>query len=324
MVSEEHTRYLVTGSMGCLGAWTIAHLIREGKPVVSFDLSTNRHRLDLLLRHEEQETIAFVQGDLSSADQVEAVFGDYGVTHVIHLAALQVPFCRADPVKGALVNVVGTVNIFQAAHKLGLKHITYASSIAVYGPPDRYPDGLIQPNAPFDPHTLYGVYKQANEGTARVYWEEYQLSSVALRPYTVYGLGRDQGLTSEPTKAMLAAAAGKPYHIGFGGMMQFQWASDVARYFIAAAESPYDGAVGFNLGTPPVSVEQVVQVIKDCKPEANVTVENRPLPFPPGFDDAPLKQYLPFMTDTPLEDGIRATITAFEQCLADGRLTVDQ
>ena len=98
MVSEEHTRYLVTGSMGCLGAWTIAHLIREGKPVVSFDLSTNRHRLNLLLSHEEQETIAFVQGDLSSADQVVAVFGVYGVTHVIHLAALQVPFCRADPV----------------------------------------------------------------------------------------------------------------------------------------------------------------------------------------------------------------------------------
>jgi UDP-glucuronate 4-epimerase len=317
------TRYLVTGSMGCLGAWTLAHLVRQGKSVVSFDLSTNRHRLDLLLSREEQEPIAFVQGDLSRYDQVEAVFGDYGVTRVIHLAALQVPFCRAEPVTGALVNVVGTVNIFQAAHKFGLKHITYASSIAVYGPPDRYPDGLIQPDAPLDPHTLYGVYKQANEGTARVYWEDYQISSVALRPYTVYGLGRDQGLTSDPTKAMFAAAAGKPYHIGFGGTMQFQWASDVARYFIAAAETPSVGAAVFNLGTPPATVEQVAQIITDCKPGAAITVADRRLAFPAGFDDTPLKQYLPFIADTPLQDGIRQTIDAFERCLADGRLTIE-
>jgi UDP-glucuronate 4-epimerase len=317
------TRYLVTGSMGCLGAWVMAHLVQAGKSVVSFDLSTNRHRLDLLLSREEQEPITFVQGDLSRYDQVEAVFGDYGVTHVIHLAALQVPFCRADPVKGAQVNVVGTVGIFQAAHQFGLKHLTYASSIAVYGPPDQYPAGLIQPDAPLDPHTLYGVYKQANEGTARVFWEDYQISSVALRPYTVYGLGRDQGLTSDPTKAMLAAAARKPYHIGFGGTMQFQWASDVARYFIAAAETPSAGVAAFNLGTPPATVEQVVQVIKACKPGADISVEDRHLPFPAGFDDAPLKQYLPSIADTPLEDGIRQTIDAFERCLADGRLTAE-
>jgi UDP-glucuronate 4-epimerase len=317
------TRYLVTGSMGCLGAWTLAHLVREGKPAVSFDLSTNRHRLDLLLSREEQAAITFVQGDLGRYDQVEAVFRDYGVTHVVHLAALQVPFCRADPVTGAQVNVVGTVNIFQAARQFGLKHLAYASSIAVYGPPDRYPAGLIAPDAPIDPHTLYGVYKQANEGTARVYWEENQLSSVALRPYTVYGLGRDQGLTSDPTKAMLAAAAGKPFHIGFGGTMQFQWASDVARYFIAAAETPSAGAAVYNLGTPPATVQQVAQIIRDCKPGADITVEDRHLPFPAGFDDTPLKQYLPSIADTPLADGIRQTIDAFEQCLADGRLTLD-
>ncbi len=79
----------------------------------------------------------------------------------------------------------------------------------------------------------------------------------------------------------------------------------------------------FNLGTPPATVEQVVQVIKDCKPGAAITVEDRRLSFPAGFEDAPLKQYLPFITDTPLQDGIRQTIDAFEQCLADGRLTIE-
>ena len=61
------------------------------------------------------------------------------------------------------------------------------------------------------PGTLYGVYKRANEGTAHVYWADHGVASVGLRPHTVFGPGRDQGLTSAPTTAMLAAACGRPY-----------------------------------------------------------------------------------------------------------------
>lgn len=315
--------YLVTGSMGCIGAWVLMHLIQAGKSVISFDLSQNHSRLDLLLSPDEQAAITFVQGDLSDYSQVEGVLSAHEISHVIHLGALQMPFCRADPVKGALVNVVGTVNLFQAALKLGLKHIAYASSIAVYGPPERYPAGLIQPDAAQDPHSLYGVYKQANEGTARVYWEENGLSSTALRPYTVYGVGRDQGLTSAPTKAMLAAAAGQAFHIGFGSTMQLQWVSDVAHYFIAAAETPLEGAFAFNLGSSPVSIEQVVSLIQTCKPNAEITFEDHALPFPLGFDDAAFKAHFSAVQETSLEDGICATIQAFEERLADGRLKAD-
>jgi nucleoside-diphosphate-sugar epimerase len=87
------------------------------------------------------------------------------------------------------------------------------------------------------PSTLYGVYKRANEGTADVYAAERGLPSVGLRPHTVYGPGRDQGLTSAPTVAMLAAAAGSPYRLPFGGAYQLQYAPDVAAAFVAAARS---------------------------------------------------------------------------------------
>src|SRR5690606_31031575 len=113
--------------------------------------------------------------------------------HVIHLAALQVPFCRADPVKGAQVNVVGTANVFEAARQHGVPQVAYASSIAIFGAPEDYPPGLLPNDAPPRPRTLYGVYKQANEGMARIYWQEHGLGSIGLRPYTVFGLGRDQG-----------------------------------------------------------------------------------------------------------------------------------
>ena len=62
---------------------------------------------------------------------------------------------------------------------------------------------------PLLPRTLYGVYKQANESTAKVYYQDHDLSSIGLRPYVIYGPGRDQGMTSTPTKALLAVARGR-------------------------------------------------------------------------------------------------------------------
>jgi len=311
---------LVTGSMGCIGAWTLYHLVQRSLRAVSFDLSENRSRLNLLLSPDEQAAITFVNGDLTSFDAVAGVIAQQGVTDIIHLAALQVPFCRANPVLGAQVNVVGTVNIFEAARQAGLKHIAQASSIAVYGPPDEYPRGLIAADAPLSPRTLYGVYKQADEGIARVYWLDHQISSTALRPYTVYGLGRDQGMTSDPTKAMLAAAAGQPFHIAFRGTTQFQWASDVAQQFIDAALQPLNGARSFNLGGPPTTVETVAALIAQYRPGAAITVAERTLPFPIGFDDSDLRAHFTTIYETPLEEGVRQTLDGFSACLADGRI----
>jgi nucleoside-diphosphate-sugar epimerase len=313
--------FLVTGAMGCIGAWTLYHLLQRGDRAVSFDLSDNRARLDLLMSREEQAAITFIKGDLTAYDQVRAAIADHGVTHIVHLAALQVPFCRANPVLGAQVNVVGTVNVFEAARQQGLKHLAHASSIAIYGTPDEYAPGLLPADALANPHTLYGVYKVAGEGIAHVYWRENGISSTALRPYTVYGLGRDQGLTSEPTRAMLAAAAGQPFTISFSGTMQFQWASDVAQQFIDAALYPLDGAYSFNLGGEPVSVEHVADIINRLRPNTRVSVGETLLPFPTGFDDSTLRQHFLKIYETPLEDGIARTLDAFSACLADGRLT---
>ncbi|MGJ3239204.1 MAG: NAD-dependent epimerase/dehydratase family protein [Anaerolineae bacterium] len=306
-------RYLVTGAMGCIGAWTLYHLRQQGKQAVSFDLSANRQRLDLLLSAEEQDTITFVQGDLTDAQQVRTVVEDHDITHVIHLGALQVPMCKADPIMGAQVNVTGTVNVFEAVRHAGLQHLSYASSIAVYGPRELYENTLLSDDAPMLPRTLYGVYKVANEQLAQVYWHDQGISSTALRPYTVYGLGRDQGLTSEPTKAMFASARGEDYHISFGGKMQFHYASDVALQFIDASEQALDGAYGFNLGTPPVAVETVTEIIMEIVPDVQITVGEGSVPFPDGFDDSALRNAFTAIYETPLRDAIQATIQAFQQ-----------
>jgi nucleoside-diphosphate-sugar epimerase len=312
---------LVTGALGCIGAWAVKHLVEQGQPVVSFDLADKGHRIDALMTPEEQAKATFVVGDLRDFDTVLNVMQKHNITKIIHLAALQVPFCRADPVKGAQVNVVGTVNIFEAAKQMGIKHLAQASSIAVYGAPDDYDEQVLGENAKMQPRTLYGVYKQADEGIARVYWNDYQLSSVALRPFTVYGVGRDQGLTSDPTKAMLHAVAGKPFHIGFGGKMQMQLASDTALQFIAAANTPLQGSFGFNMGGNIVSVEEIVNIIREEIPTAQITHESKSLPFPEGFDDSELRHHLPF-TSMPLRDGISHTLAHFKALLNEGRMTL--
>lgn len=303
--------YLVTGGLGCIGAWTLYHLVKRGEEVVCFDIGDDHQRLDKLLSKDEQAKIRFVKGDITAADQVRAVFSDYDIRRVVHLAALQIPFCRANPALGAQVNVTGTIHILEAALQHGVDHVAYASSVAVYGPPDAYPPGLLAPDARRLPQTLYGAYKVCNEQTVEVYYRDHGLSSIALRPYTVFGVGRDQGLTSEPTKAMRAAASGEDFHISFGGKMQFHYASDVAQQFIDAAGSPLDGAYVFNLGTPPVAVKTVAELIMQSCPEVTVTVANETLPFPEGCDASPLHKKMATVYETPLVDAVAETIDRF-------------
>jgi UDP-glucuronate 4-epimerase len=310
---------LVTGALGCIGAWTIKHLVQQGEKVVSFDLYDSGHRLDYLLSKEEQQQVIFVKGDISDFSPVQKTFQDHPITHVIHLAALQVPFCRAEPIKGAMVNVVGTVNLFEACKQNNIKHLAYASSIAVYGAPDEYDTQMLENDAQQSPRTLYGVYKQADEGMARVYWLDYQISSTALRPFTVYGVGRDQGLTSDPTKAMLAAVKGEAFHINFGGTLQLQLASDTALQFIEAARKPLNGAFGFNMGGEPVSVGQIVRLIQEIIPSASLSHAENSLPFPPSFDDSELRQHLSIY-ETPMGQGIQDTITHFQQLVSLGQI----
>lgn len=315
--------YLVTGALGCIGAWVLYHLVQQGKQVIGFDLSKDRHRVDLLLKRSEQAVITLTTGDLTDYAQVLSVVRDQHVTHIIHLAALQVPFCRENPVLGAQVNVVGTVNIFEAARQCGIKHLTYASSVAVYGPPAPEQAGKVLMEAPLNPATLYGVYKIANETTARIYWQDHGLSSTALRPYTVYGAGRDQGFTSGPTKAMLAAAAGRPYHIPFNGPCQYHHASDVALQFIEAAELLLNGAYVYNLGGEPVTSTRLIQLIREVCPDAQITCSDAGLPFPAGFDAAPLQRAFPRIYATPLREGIQQTIKKFFSELKSGHIQAE-
>jgi nucleoside-diphosphate-sugar epimerase len=299
-------RFLVTGAHGCIGAWVVAELVAAGRPVVTFDLSTEPRRLRLLLGEDVVAAIPHVAGDITELGAVERAIDEHEVTNVIHLAALQVPFCRADPPLGARVNVLGTVNVFEAAKaRPQLAPIVYASSIAAFDA-----TGTMAGH----PGTIYGVYKRANESTAAVYFAENGVASTGLRPHTVYGVGRDQGLTSAPTTAMLAAAAGTAYTIPYGGAAQLQLARDVARAFVGASLAATEGAAVHNLPGRRVSIEEIVATIG----ADSIGFDDVRLPFPEELDSSSFRAGFPDFTETPLADGVAATVERFRALLDEG------
>src|SRR5918994_3506017 len=102
-------RTLVTGALGCVGAWTMKALLEDHEEPVGFDLGEADSRLRLILDEAELERVTLVPGDVADGEALGRALDEHEITRVVHLAALQVPFCRADPVRGASVNVRGTV-----------------------------------------------------------------------------------------------------------------------------------------------------------------------------------------------------------------------
>jgi UDP-glucuronate 4-epimerase len=179
-----------------------------------------------------------------------------------------------------------------------------------------------QPQMHAHPGTIYGVYKRANEGSASVYQADHGVASIGLRPHTVYGPARDQGLTSAPTQAMLAAVAGVRYRIPYGGVSQFQYAPDVARAFVQAALIPYDDASVHDLAGDLLDMSEVVAAIEHEVPEAAglVTYDDVPLPFPGDVGGGTLASVTGPFEELSFAEGVTDTVGRFRALLAEGRV----
>ncbi|WP_435006385.1 NAD-dependent epimerase/dehydratase family protein [Tundrisphaera lichenicola] len=315
-------RVLMTGGYGCIGSWVARQLIEKGEEIWIFDLKEDKHRLALLLGDEQLERVHFVPGDVSDAVAVRAATEKVGATHLLHLAGLQVPTCRNDPLLGARVNVLGTLAVFEAACALKgqVERVVYASSAAVHGPADPSTPGPIGDEVRLSPLTHYGAFKVCNELNARVYWLDRGISSVGLRPWTVYGVGRDFGVTSEPTKAIKAVAAGRSFAISYGGLQDLQYVGDVAAAFLRSLSAPFEGADAFNVRGTVVPIERFVESLRRASGVDRVTHGDRQLPIAPDLDDSRLEAQLGPFPRTTLDEGVAETYRRFIELKELGRL----
>lgn len=287
---------LITGGSGFLGAWIIRRLAARGLEARVFDI------------HDRRATVAAIAGD--AAHRLDWRVGDIadgqavrqamqGCGGVVHLAGVLTPDCAAHPVRGAQINLIGTLNVFEAAQASGIAQVAYASSAGVYGPLDaRHPL----------PMTHYGAFKLAAEGSARAYWHDRQIASIGFRPFVVYGPGRETGVSAGPSLACRAAARGQPYTLGYTGAAGLVYVDDVAQAFEQALLTPMQGAHVYNLVGQSATVDEVMAEIRRQAPGAQLKAEGPPLTIAPGLGEEGLDALLPERQATPLAQGIAATL----------------
>lgn len=301
---------LVTGAGGCIGGWVVAILQRSGVNVVALDLRDDRRRPALLLGEDVAQALTWEACDITERGAIRAIAEQHGVRSIIHLAGMQVPFCKADPALGARVNVEGTINIMETARALGLKRLAYASSVAALGMP---PGGEVMA-------TLYGAYKLANEYTAKVYHMDWGVPSVGIRPNIVYGVGRDQGMTSSFTVGIAKAVSGEGHDIPYTGPISWLYAGEAAAAFIAAVCRDGDEAVVFNLNGATVTIEEGIAMLDGIVPGHGVKASGAALAVPSDLSDAPIRAHVGDYPAVSVADGVALTHRAFVQLRDTGRL----
>lgn len=309
-------RVLVTGAQGCIGSWIVKQLLERGDDVIIYDLDVRPTKIAKITHPDLVAKLKIVPGQIEDTATVKALVKDEEISHIVHLAAVLMPYCQAEPVKGGLIDVIGTLNVFEAARDSGRNiRIVYASSSAVWGPEHAYEHKRLSEDDPLKPATHYGVFKQANEGNARAFFAANGISSVGLRPWAVYGFGRDLGLTADPTLAMRAAVYGEPFQIRLSGYMDMQYVEDVAATFVGCLYASVEGAHVFNLAGQVISMEDLITLIDKVKPGAAKLLTNHGPQVPVAYqmDDSQLMTHVHGLPKTSLEDGIRRTIEMFER-----------
>jgi UDP-glucose 4-epimerase len=292
---------LITGGKGFLGVWIARRLLARGIAVRVFDVVDDR-RLAATIVREAARSIEWRIGDIVEAESIRAAAS--GCDAIIHLAGILTPNCKENPVRGAQINLIGTLNVFEAARAQNIARIVYTSSAGVYGPND-----ATIPR----PITHYGTFKLACEGSARAYWADHGLASIGFRPFVVYGPGRETGLTAGPSLACRAAALGESYTIPYTGKAGLIFVEDVAAAYEMALLREPEGAHVFNLVGVPASNEDVIKAIRRIIPGANLKVAGPLLPITPDVEEGPIDTILPDLPRTPLQDGIASTIDYYRR-----------
>lgn len=293
------SRVLITDGGGFLGAWIPKNLIARDITVRVFELTENRAQIDLIAPEANGNT-EWVQGDVSDTQTV--LDATEGCDAVIHLAGLMTPACKADPLLGARVNVLGTLNAFEAAKVHAINKVVYTGSGGVYG---------LENNMPPFPQTHYGAFKLANEGNARAYWADDRISSFGFRPFVIYGPGRDAGLTADISMACAAAAKGEAYTIGLSGPMSLVYVEDVARAYVQALLQDMKGAHVANLTGHQSTVEQAAKLIREIVPGAPIRISGAPIPSTAGAENHWTTCGLDLPPEHNLRQGLERTIAFF-------------
>ena len=304
--------YLVTGGTGFIGAYTIRDLLRRGEKVVSFDASPDLSIMGYALTEPEIEKTIRVFGDITDLPLILNTIKEHNVERIVHMASLQIPASDANPYFAVRVNCEGTANIFEACRIANIKRLVWASSIAVFGPPELYGNKPVLNDAPHHPVSVYGACKSLNEYLAKYYFEKHSIDSVGLRFTAVYGLGRVRGKSSFTTKMIEMAAKGEPYTVPYGDdVVDWQYVEDLAGLIVHTLDLPTTTKTRvFNTQGDVRPVMDGVNYLRKMK-QAKLQIEGGKFGIAWEFDTTPLRAEIGFEPRYSMEQGIERTYEAF-------------
>jgi UDP-glucose 4-epimerase len=225
----------VTGGAGFIGSHLVDALLAAGWAVrVLDDFSSGREEnLRGVL-----DRIELLRGDL--AEPAMATTAVAGVEVVFHQGAMpSVPRSVEEPVRTNRANVDGTLAILEAARQAGVRRVVYAASSSAYGDTEVLPKVETMPADPLSP---YALQKYAGEVYCRLYHRLYDLETVALRYFNIFGPRQDPGSTYAAVvpRFALACLRGEPATIHGDGEQSrdFTFVADAVRANLAAADAP--------------------------------------------------------------------------------------
>lgn len=320
---NEH--FVVIGARGFIGSWICRILIEEGVKVTATDTNPDPRSMSSVLDPTHVSKMTYRVSDARNPEEVSGLIAD-DVTHVIYLAGLLRPASENNPLVSSQVSVGGLINVLDASvRRNGELGIAFSSTAAIYGPASSYADGQIDATSLPAPQDHYGVHRYTMEMTANVYFREHGVTSMGLRPWVVYGAGRFNGLSAQPSLAMLAAAAGAPFHMQFGGRNVVHHVRDVALAFIRSARAKLDSAVQANIPGESIEMTDLIEIIEECAPEARgtITCETKDLHSPGRLADPTLERLIGPLP-SPTADRVGETIADYRKLLASGRIAFPQ
>ena len=225
------SKILVTGGAGFIGSHLVDKLVELGHSVLVLDNLSNGKKENVNKKAELHIV------DICDFDTMNLYFKD--IDFVFHLAALpRVLISVEDPIGTSKVNIMGTINVFEASKRGGVKRVINTSSSSVYGNQKTLP--LKEDMAP-NPVSPYGLQKWVGEKWAKIYTDIYNLPVVSIRPFNVYGtridVNSDYSLVLG--RFLKQKSLGNPLPINGDGEQTrgYCFVGDLVKAFIKAMES---------------------------------------------------------------------------------------
>lgn len=242
-------RVLITGGAGFIGSAIIERMLTGDVGRITAVDNLVRGRTCNLSGVTGDNRFAFIEGDVCDAELMAELVA--GADILVHLAALRIKHCIAEPERAFDVMFRAPFEIFRQAADAGVEKVVLASSSSIYGQADAFP--TVEGHHPYNDTTLYGAGKLANEAMLRACADMYGLRFTALRPFNVYGPRMDiHGAYTEVMVRWLERieAGESPIIFGDGSQsMDFTFVDDVADAFVLAAGSDAANGHAFNVGT---------------------------------------------------------------------------